>query len=283
MTLTAYCVPIRDIPIDEIDTAAVLRVLKPLWTRVAATAERLRGRIETVIDSARALGQVDENRANPARWRGHLDHLLPKRGTLERGHFAAMPYRDIPAFMAKLKTARGMSVIAIRFVILTAARSNEACGMQWDEVDLDAKVWTAPAERMKAHREHHVPLSAAAIEILHEQQARRRPKQPHVFAGAKQNEPIGGMALTTRMRSLGARQFTVHGFRSSFRDWAADHGVEFEVAEQCLALKVGNAVTQAYLRTTMLERRRKVMQAWADYLDGKDAAATVVPFQSARR
>ena len=176
-TLTDYCAPIRDMPVDAIDTAAVLRVLKPLWTSVPETAARLRGRVETVLDSARALGHIDENRANPARWRGHLDKLLPKRQRLTRGHHAAMPYAAVSAFMSKLKETPGSAAKALQFVILTAARSGEVFGMQWDEIDLDAKVWTAPAERMKAQREHHVPLSDAALDILRGQLAARRGKQ----------------------------------------------------------------------------------------------------------
>jgi integrase len=282
-TLTDYCAPIRDMPVDAVDTAAVLRVLKPLWTSVPETAARLRGRIETVLDSARALGHIDENRANPARWRGHLDKLLPKRHRLTRGHHPAMPYADVSAFMSKLKETPGSAAKALQFVILAAARSGEVFGMQWDEVDLEAKLWTAPAERMKAQRQHHVPLSEAALYILRGQLAARRGRQPYVFHGRSPRQPLSNMALAMTMRRLGAGEYTVHGFRSAFRDWAAEHGVDDSVAEQCLAHKIGTAVTRAYLRTTVLERRRKVMADWAAFLAGGGAAATVVLFKGKQR
>jgi integrase len=282
-TLTDYCAPIRAMPVDAVDTAAVLRVLKPLWTSVPETAARLRGRIETVLDSARALGHIDENRANPARWRGHLDKLLPKRQRLTRGHHAAMPYAAVSAFMSKLKETSGSAAKALQFVILTAARSGEVFGMQWDEIDLDAEVWTAPAERMKAQREHHVPLSAAAVDILRGQLAARRGKQSYVFPGKSGRAALSNMALAMTMRRLDAGDYTIHGFRSAFRDWAAEHGVDDSVAEQCLAHKIGTAVTRAYLRTTVLERRRKVMADWAAFLAGGGAAATVVLFKGKQR
>jgi integrase len=282
-TLTDYCAPIRAMPVDAVDTAAVLRVLKPLWTSVPETAARLRGRIESVLDSARALGHIDENRANPARWRGHLDKLLPKRQRLTRGHHAAMPYAAVSAFMSKLKETPGSAAKALQFVIFTAARSGEVFGVQWDEIDFDAKVWTAPAERMKAQREHHVPLSDAALAILRGQLAARRGKQSYVFPGKSVRTPLSNMALTMTMRRLGEGEYTVHGFRSAFRDWAAEHGVDDSVAEQCLAHKIGTVVTRAYLRTTVLERRRKVMADWAAFLTGESAAATVVPFKGKRR
>jgi integrase len=281
-TLTEYCKPIRETPVDAVDTAAVLKVLKPLWFSVPETAARLRGRIETVLDAARALGHIDENRANPARWGGHLDKLLPKRQRLTRGHHAAMPYADVPAFMAKLKGAPGAAARALQFTILTAARSGEVFGMQWGEVDLDAKVWIAPAARMKVGREHHVPLSDAALDILRGQLAARRGRQPYVFPSKDVRAPLSNMAMAMAMRRLGAGEYTVHGFRSAFRDWAAEQGVDDSVAEQCLAHQIGTAVTRAYLRTSMLERRRTVMDSWAAFLAGESETATVVPLRAAR-
>jgi integrase len=283
VALTTYCAPIRDMPVDEVDTKAVLSVLKPVWTRAPEIASRLRGRIESVLDSARALGHIDADRANPARWRGHLDHLLPNPNKIgERGHHAAMPYRDVPAFVAKLRSSSGSAAKALGLAILCASRSSEVFGMTWDEVDLDAKLWVAPGERMKMGVEHHVPLSDAAFDLLRGQLAARRPKQAHVFPGARPQKPLSNMALAMTMRRLGAGQYTVHGFRSSFRDWAADRGVEFDVAEQCLAHAVGSSVTRAYLRTTMIERRRKVMADWATFLAGESEQATVVSFGDKR-
>jgi len=192
-----------------------------------------------------------------------------------------MPYAVVSAFMSKLKETSGSAAKALQFVILTAARSGEVFGMQWDEIDLDAEVWTAPAQRMKAQREHHVPLSAAAVDILRGQLAARRGKQSYVFPGKGGRTPLSNMALAMAMRRLDAGHYTVHGFRSAFRDWAAEHGVDDSVAEQCLAHKIGTAVTRAYLRTTVLERRRKVMADWAAFLTGE--SATVVPFKGKRR
>jgi integrase len=279
--LTHYCAPIRGLPVDQVDTETVLSVLKPIWTDVPETAARLRGRIERVIDAARARGLIDENRANPTRWRGHLDHLLPKRRRLTRGHHPAMPYADLPAFMAKLKRSPGTAATALMLVILTAARSGEVFGMRWEEVDLDAKIWTVPGERMKMDKEHFVPLSDEAVAILRGQRA-TRPPRPFVFPGAKPRAPLSNMAFAMVMRRMGAGEYTPHGFRSAFRDWAAEHGVEFEVAEQCLAHAVGNAVTRAYLRSTMIERRRKVMADWAAFLAGEREQAKVIQFKIQR-
>lgn len=283
VALTRYCAPIRDMPVNEVSTKEVLQVLKPVWTRAPEIASRLRGRIEAVLDAARALGHIDPDRANPARWRGHLDHLLPNPDKIgERGHHAAMPYADLPAFMAKLESAAGAAAKALRFAILCASRSSEVFGMTWDEVPA-LSLWTVPGERMKMGEPHSVPLSEPAADLLRDQLARRRPKQTYVFPGARPQKPLSNMALAMTLRRLGAGQYTVHGFRSSFRDWAADRGIEFEVAEQCLAHAVGSSVTRAYLRTTMIERRRKVMADWAAFLSGESEQATVVPLADKRR
>jgi integrase len=231
--------------------------------------------------AARARSHIDAHRANPARWRGHLDDPKKVRKVV---HHAAMPYADVPAFVAKLRSSEDSAAKALALVVLCASRSSEVLGMTWDEVEFAAaaKLWTVPAERMKMGVEHVVPLSDAAVELLRDQQATRRSKQAYVFPGARPAKPLSASTFKRTMRSLSAGKYTVHGFRSAFRDWAADHGVAFEVAEQCLAHKVGNAVTRSYLRTTMLERRRKVMADWATFLAGEDAAATVVPFPPSR-
>ncbi len=221
---------------------------------------------------------------NPAIWSRLKDSLpnpdkLAKRLGKRRNH-AAMPYAEVPAFMAKLKGADGLAVKALMLAILTAARSVKVIGMQWDEVDLDSKRWTVPAERMKLGHEHQAPLSDATVDLLRGQLATRRPKQAHVFPGARPGKPLSSVALAMTMRRLGVGEYTVHGFRSAFRDWAADHGVGFEVAEQCLAHTVGNKATRAYLRSTMVERRRKVMADWSAFLR---AGAKVVPFGKGKR
>jgi integrase len=283
VALTRYCGPIRALPINEVGTREVLQVLKPVWTRAPEIASRLRGRIEAVLDAARAHGHIDADRANPARWRGHLDHLLPNPDKIgERGHHAAMPYADLPAFMAKLKGAPGTAAKALRLAILCASRSSEVFGMTWDEFQPALSLWIVPGERMKMGEPHSVPLSQPALDLINDQLAARRPKQAHVFPGARPQKPLSNMALAMTMRRLGAGQYTVHGFRSSFRDWAADRGVEFDVAEQCLAHAVGSSVTRAYLRTTMIERRRKVMADWATFLAGESEQATVVSFGDKR-
>jgi integrase len=270
VALTTYCAPIRDLPVDAVDTSAVLSVLKPMWTRTPDTASRLRGMIERVLDAARARDLIDGDRANPARWRGHLAHLLPNPDKIgNHSHHAAMPFADVPAFMAKLKDADGIAVNALMLTILTAARTSEVIGMQWDEVDLDAKVWNVPGERMKMGVKHDVPLSDAAVELLRRQLATRRPKQTHVFPGRSPSKPLSDPALAQTMRRNGAGAYTVHGFRSSFRDWAGENEVDSEVAEKCLAHQIGNSVTRAYFRTTMIERRRKVMADWAAFLAGE--------------
>jgi integrase len=294
LTLGEHCGLIRSKPVDEIDTAAVLRVLKPIWVKTPETGSRLRGRIETVLNAARSLGHIDENRANPARWKGHLDTLLPNPKKVgKRGHHAAMPYADVPAFMARLKKTPSVTTKALMFVILTAARSGEVFGMKLDEavIAIATGVWTVPGERMKTGKEHSVPLSNAAIAILKERFEARGPKQVYVFEspvaqGSRvhrdgAHQPLSPMALAMLMRRDGAG-VTVHGFRSSFRSWAADRGFAFEVAEQCLAHAVGNAVVQAYQRSSMVERRRPVMEEWGRFVTGDGEAAKVVPLAAAK-
>jgi integrase len=181
--------------------------------------------------------------------------------------------------MAKLKGASGLAVNALMLTVITAARTSEVLNMQWDEVDLDAKVWTVPKERMKTAVEHQVPLSHAAVAILRDQLAARRPKQTHVFPGRRPGKPLSAPALSQTMRRMDAGAYTVHGTaRSGFRDWAADHGVEWDVGEMCLSHQVGSVVSRAYLRSTMLTRRRRVMSDWSAFLMGESSAA-VVPFR----
>jgi integrase len=269
--LTKYCAPIRNMSVDEIKTADVRLVLEPVWRRAPDTGVRLRGMIEKVLAFAQAEGHIDEDRVNPAIW-SRLKDGLPDPDDLakrlgKRRHQPAMPYADVPAFIAKLKGAEGIAVEAFMLAILTAARTNEVTGATWDEIDLDAARWTVPAERMKkTHAEHVVPLSDAAVELLRGQLATRRPKQAHVFPGARPGKPLSDAALAQTLRRMGGREYTVHGFRSAFRDWAGDHGVDFEVAENCLAHVVSNKVTRAYLRTTMVARRRMVMADWDAFL-----------------
>lgn len=253
--------------VDAVDTADVLSVLKPLWLAAPETASRLRGRIEAVLAAATAKG--DRTGPNPAQWRNHLDHLLPKRGRLTRGHHAAMPYADVPAFIGKLRDNGSLSALALEFAILTAARSGEVLGARWGEIDLAAKVWTVPAVRMKAGREHRVPLSDRAIAILEEVAKLRLDDAsvPFIFPGRKPGRGLSGMALEMVLRRMDL-DVTPHGFRSSFRDWAGEEtSFPRDVAEAALAHTLRDKVEAAYRRGDALEKRRKLMTAWAGFCE----------------
>jgi integrase len=263
MTLTTYCEPIRTVPVDAVTTEHVLGILQPIWSKVPETASRLRGRIEKVLDSAKAKGY--RTGENPARWRGHLDHLLPKRQKLTRGHHKALPYEKSPALMARLRQSGSVSALCLEFTILTAARSGEAMGARWSEIDLDRGVWTVPKERMKAGREHRVPLSERAKEILTAMGQVRTGDL--VFPGRKQNRSLSTMALEQVLRRMKI-DATVHGFRSAFRDWAAEQtSVPREVAEAALAHTIENKVEAAYRRTDLFEKRRALMNQWAEHCE----------------
>jgi integrase len=263
-TLETYAAPLRAKPVDTIATDDVLAVLKPIWTTKAETASRVRGRIEKVLDAAKAKGFRDGE--NPARWRGHLDHLLPKPSKLARGHHAAMHYEDVAAFVAKLRESEATSALALELCILTAARSGEILGMRWSEIDLDKRIWTLPADRMKAGREHRVPLSPRAVAIL------RKPEKlkagQFVFPGQARNKPLSNIAMGMVLRRMKIEDATVHGFRSSFRDWAGNvSNFPREVVETALAHVIGDKAEQAYRRSDALEKRRKLMEAWAAYCE----------------
>jgi integrase len=267
MTLTEYAASLRRKPINEIATEDVLSVLKPLWTEKPETASRLRGRIERVLDAARAAGHRAGE--NPARWRGHLDQLLSKRQKLSRGHHAAMPYGEVPAFVDSLRKRQTTAARALEFCILTATRSGEALAARWDEIDFHTKLWTVPAGRMKAAREHRVPLSDRAITILREMEAGRTGE--YVFPGQRPRCPLSNMVFEMLLRRLSS-PYTAHGFRSSFRDWAGDKTTfPREVAEAALAHAIGNETEAAYRRSDALEKRRKLMDAWAAFLEAKPA------------
>lgn len=233
-------------PVNEIDTAAVLEVLQPLWTSIPETASRLRGRIETVLDAARARGLIGQHEANPARWRGHLDKLLPKRQKLTRGHHAAMPFADVPAFLAQLRERESVAALALEFTILTAARTSETLGAKWTEINLARKLWTVPAVRMKSGREHRVALSNRATAILEALAVAKTGE--YVFPGQRLGKPLSRMAMEMILRRTKAHGVTVHGFRSSFRDWCGEVSTfPREVAEAALAHVAGDQTERAYL------------------------------------
>ncbi|TCR07355.1 site-specific integrase [Neorhizobium sp. JUb45] len=263
MTLKEYAAPLRPKRVDEISTIDVLEVLKPIWLTKPETAGRLRGRIERVLDAASAKGH--RSGQNPALWRGHLANLLPKRKKLSRGHHAAMPYEDVPAFVTDLRERDAMAARALEFTILTAARTGETFGATWREIDLKAAVWIIPAERMKAGREHRVPLTPRAVEILTELAGLKDGPGAFVFPGWKEGRPLSIMAMDMLLRRMKI-DFTVHGFRSSFRDWAGEETTfPREVAEAALAHVIGDETERAYRRGDALEKRRKLMSAWTSY------------------
>lgn len=265
-TLRDYVFPrFGDKPIQEVDTAQVLAVLKPIWQEKPETANRVRNRIELVIDAQRAQGLFTGS--NPAAWRGHLDKLLPKRSKASKTHHAAMDYRKLPEFYARLQGEReSLSSTALALTILTACRTSEVLLAQWDEFDLDGALWTIPGERMKAGRPHRVPLSGEALRLLESLPNRKG----LLFPGQRKGKPLSNMAMTMCLRKLKHPDLTVHGFRSTFRDWAAEetHYPNI-VAEQALAHVVGNAVEAAYRRGDLLEKRRALMTDWAAYCTSK--------------
>jgi integrase len=263
---------LRSRSVDEIDTAAILAVLKPLWQEKPETASRVRGRIEAVLDAAKAQGH--RSGENPAAWRGHLSHLLPKRARHTRGHHAAMSYREVPEFMAGLRERDGFASLALEFAILSAARSGEVYGARWSEIDLAAKIWAIPAKRMKAARDHRVPLSERAIAILRD--LAKVKTGPFVFPSPRGTKPLSHVAMATVMKRMGVEGPTVHGFRSAFRDWAGNEtNFPRELAEAALAHVIGDKAEQAYRRDDALERRRTMMEAWAKWCEPR--VGNVVP------
>jgi integrase len=256
---------INGLPVAAVDTGLVLKVLEPMWAKTPESARRTRGRIEAVLDWARVRGYRDGD--NPARWSGHLDHILPARNKVVK-HHAAIAYRDLPAFMADLRAKSGVAAQALELAILCAARTSEVIGAKWSEIDLEAGLWTVPAGRMKAGREHCVPLSARAVEIL----AGLPRDGAFVFPGGRAGRPLGTNALLEVVHDARG-DGTVHGFRSSFRDWAGNEtNFPRELAEHALAHVIGDKAEQAYRRSDALARRRKLMDAWAKFC-GRPAAS----------
>jgi len=268
--------------VDTVGTHEILEVLQPLWQRAPETAERLRGRIERVLDSAKAKGL--RNGENPARWRGHLDQLLPKRQRLSRGHHKALPYSDIPSFMLDLRTHEAPAANALEFAILTASRTSEVLGATWREIDLNAATWIIPAERMKAGREHRVPLSVPAIQLLRSLELARNleratPLDP-VFVNAKGNA-LSNMAMAMLLRRI-QQNVTVHGFRSAFRDWASETtSFAHEVCEMALAHTISNKAEAAYRRGDLFLKRRTLMDAWARFCKGNEDSVIQISIEDA--
>ena len=274
-TLGAHSKSIWDEPVDKISTDDVLAILQPVWITKSETAARVRGRIEAVLDAARARGLIDRDRANPARWKGHLSHLLPKRQKLQRGHHAALPYVKIAEFVSALREREAMAGLCLEFTVLTAVRSGEAMGVRWNEIDLDSKLWVIPRQRMKRNREHRVPLSDRCVEILRKLEPLKPEPDSFVFPGTKAGHPLSVMALGMLLRRM-KLPVTVHGFRSTFRDWVGDcTAFPREIVEEALAHQVGSEVERAYRRGDAIEKRRQLMAAWADYCAGTSNVVTL--------
>lgn len=268
------------LPVRDIGLPQVLEVLEPMWLTTTETASRLRGRIEAVLSWATVAGYRSGD--NPARWQGNLDAVLPKPTKVRKvEHHAAMPHDQVPSFVEKLRERPGVSPRAVEFALLTAARSGEIRGARWDEVDLEAGVWTIPAGRMKAGKEHRIPLSAPALDLL--RALPRDEKNTLVFPGPRSGSPMSDMSLTAVMKRMGI-EVTMHGFRSSFRDWAGETtNFPREVIEHALAHQLKDKAEAAYARGTLFDKRRKLMDAWARYCTTKPASsAKVVPIDKGK-
>jgi integrase len=273
-TLRLYAYPlIGKLSLPDIDTALVLKCIEPIWQDKTETANRVRGRIEQVLSWATVRGYRTGD--NPARWRGHLSEVLPARGRIQkRQHFEALSYKDMPVFMTTLRSRPGLAALALQFTVLTAARTSEVIGAAWSEIDFKTKTWTVPAQRIKGGKEHRVPLSDRALEIL-----RRLPREDDntfVFIGPRRNG-LSNMALTAVLRRMQRDDITVHGFRSTFRDWAAERtGYPNHVVEMALAHVIGDKVEAAYRRGDLFEKRRRLMAEWARYCTATPITADVV-------
>jgi integrase len=266
-TLQKYVYPVfGDLPVQAVDTGLVMKAIESIWTTKTETAGRVRGRIENILDWARVRKYRDGE--NPARWKGHLDTLLPARTKVKKvKHHSALPYDQISSFIATLRNQEGVSARGLEFLILTAGRTGEIIKATWDEVELDKAMWIIAADRMKAGKEHRVPLSSAALKVL--SGLKETAQSNFIFPGMRLNTSLSNMAFLQLLKRMGRNDLTAHGFRSSFRDWAAERTVyPNEMAEMALAHSVGTKVEAAYRRGDMLDRRRDMMTAWADYCEG---------------
>ena len=277
-TLETYCGPvIGSLPVQAVDTGLVLKVLEPIWTAKPETATRLRARIERVLDWATV--RTYRTGDNPARWRGHLDKLLPALKKSKRvKHHPALPFDRMAEFMEALRTQEGIAARALELLILTAARTNEVIGATWEEIDLNAALWTIPASRMKAHREHRVPLSPRAVKLLQGLEAKRQ--GDYVFPGQREGAPLSNMAMLALLKRMDRTNLTVHGFRSTFRDWTSERtSYPREVCEMALAHAVGDKVEAAYRRGDLFEKRRRLMADWAKFCSTPKEAGKVLPLR----
>ncbi|MBI3919358.1 MAG: tyrosine-type recombinase/integrase [Betaproteobacteria bacterium] len=277
-TIETYCGPVFGaLPVQGVDTGLVLKALEPIWTEKPETATRVRGRIESVLDWATSRGYRAGD--NTARWRGHLDNLLPRLEKRKRvKHHAALPFDEISTFMQALRAQEGIAARTLEFTVLTAGRTGEVIGAKWDEINLNAALWTIPAARMKAHREHRVPLSLRAVKLLQGLLAKRQ--GDYVFPGQRDEAPLSNMAMLELLKRMERSDLTVHGFRSSFRDWAAERtNYPREVCEMALAHTVSDQVEAAYRRGDLFEKRRALMHEWATHCNQIKRPAKVIPMK----
>ncbi len=278
-TLETYAYPVfGSLPVQGVDVGLVMRVLEPIWATKTETASRVRGRIESVLDWASARGyRLGEN---PARWRGHLENLLPRRSRVQKvKHHPALPYGEIGAFMVDLRRQEGTAASALNFLVLTAGRTGEVIGARWGEFNVQEASWTVPAERVKSGREHRVPLSPAALTIINAMQDVRATEHGDgfVFPGRKRGRPLSDAGLWAALKRMGHSDLTVHGFRSTFRDWAAERtNYPREAAEMALGHVVGDKTEAAYRRGDLFEKRRRLMNEWAKFCQSGAKAGEVV-------
>jgi integrase len=285
-TLETYAFPsLGEVPVSAIDTGLVVQVLDPIWSVKPETASRVRGRIEAVLDAAIVHGYREG--PNPAQWKGTLAHILPARSKVQKvEHHAALPFDELPQFWADLRARSGMAARALEFAILTAARTGEVLGTTWGELDLDGNTWIIPATRMKAAREHRVPLSTAALAVLEQvcplalmRDGKPEPLAP-VFPGTRRALPMSNMVLLMLLRRMKRNDLTAHGFRSTFSDWAAERtAYPREVVEMALSHAIENKVEAAYRRGDLFEKRRQLMEAWAHFCQAP-LVSTVVALRS---
>lgn len=278
-TFELYALPIAHKPVDAIDTADILLVLKPIWLKLSTTAGKVRERLGRVLDAGRAAGHIKPPWENPARWKGHLSHLLPALPKLQRGHHRAMHYRDVPAFMKRLAERRGVSARALEWTILTVARESMTLGASWqEEVD---DIWTVPADRMKGRKykrqEFRIPINVQAKAVLDRVRPPEYRPTDYIFPGQKEGKPLSDSAMDNLLDDMG-EDCVPHGFRTSFRDWVEEQtSFGRDLAERCMAHVVGDETERSYLRGDVLEKRRKVMEAWGRYCAGE--AAEVAPME----
>jgi integrase len=278
-TLQTYAYPLLgNVAVQSIDTALIMKVIEPIWPTKPETAGRMRGRIETILDWATVRGY--RRGENPARWRGHLDKLLPSRSKIRKiEHHSALPYAELPTFITKLREQEGVAARALEFTVLTAARTGEVIGARRLEISRREKMWTIPAERMKAGKEHRVPLSDRALELA---TTTIEADNDFVFPGGRLGHPLSNMAMLTLLRRMGRDDLTVHGFRSTFRDWASERtNFSGEVVEMALAHAIDSKTEAAYRRGDVFEKRRRLMYAWAAFCAGASLSnRTVVPLKA---